>query len=404
VEDPRLHHEERGGRRLRRGREAIADAVDGHTDVLVVGGGPAGSAASIRLLRHGRSVILLERSGYDRPRFGEQLSPPAQPVLAELIPDQATLTAAHGRSHGITMSWGDVDTRYTDYLFEPYGFGYRLDRARFDADLAAEVARTGGTLVTRTRATSIARADGGWTVTAVGDHGQTAELRARFLVDATGRAAFVGRHLGSRRRQFDRLIGVSGTQPPGEDIGERLVLESTETGWWYAIAMPSGQMAAVFMTDADVVRGRSGAIRDLWQRELQRTRLIRAMLPALPGRTRASMDPPTLTVRPADTSVLQPMHGDSWVAVGEAGVALDPLSGRGILDALESGLTAGTAVDRALDGETATLDEFARERRDQFYRCLAERREVYRQEQRWQESRFWLRRHRDGRSTARRSG
>ena len=360
--------------------------------MVVVGGGPAGSAASVQLLRLGRSVILLERSGYDNPRLGELLSPSARPVLAELVLSESALTEPHGRSNGITMSWGGAAIRYSDYIFDPYGPGYHLDRCLFDRDLAGVVLRTGGTLLTRTRTESVARrGDDAWTVTTVTADGRAIRLSARFLVDATGRAALMGRSLGSHRRRFDRLIGVSGrhTPVPGRDcLGDRLLLESVETGWWYAMALPTKQAFVVFMTDADVLRERPAAISDLWQREFERTRLISAMLPAL-------RKPTGVAVRPADTSVLEPMHGRSWTAVGEAGVAYDPLSGRGILDALESGLAAGTAIDRALDGNTVSLDEFARERRERFLGYLDQRREMYQQEQRWPTSRFWTNRHED---------
>lgn len=385
----RLHPQEWRRHRIRRGGEAITTSAARHVDVdvvvdvVVVGGGPAGSAAAIRLARLGRSVVALERSGHDEPRLAEHLPPSVRPVLWDL----GVIEPTRGRSNGVTMSWGDAAVRYSDYLFDPYGHGYHVDRSGLDADLAAVVTRTGGVVLRRTRAEPIARHSADcWTVTAVDSAGRTTRLTARFLVDATGRSAAVGRNRGSRRRRFDRLVGVGARcrlPTAGEGLGDRLVLESVEAGWWYAIALPTGQAAVVFMTDADAIRRHSSSTRHLWLREFARTTLVSALLPGLG-------DPPSVTVRSADTSILEPMHGAGWVAVGEAGVAFDPLSGCGVVDALESGSAAATAIDRALDGDTGALDVFAQQRVERFHRLLEQRREVYEWEQRWPTSPFWI--------------
>ena len=185
-----------------------------------------------------------------------------------------------------------------------------------------------------------------------------------------------------------RLVGVaaSGALAAGAaGPGDRLVLESAETGWRYALALPTGQVAAVFMTDADAVHRRSTSLDAMWRREFVRTGLVSAVLAALVG-------PPSVVVRPADTSILEPMHGPGWVAVGEAGAAYDPLSGQGVVEALDSGLAAAAAIDRALDGDRGALDEFALERTERFHHYLIRRRETYRQERHWPASPFWARR------------
>lgn len=359
-------------------------------DVVVIGGGPAGCAASLRLLQLGRSVALLEHSDYDRPRLGEHLAPAVHPLLRELGAGEPVLEQPDARSAGIMLSWGDASVRHRDYMFDPYSYGYRLDRRRFDQLLVTRVSQAGGSVQLRARLHSLQQqADGTWSVSAVDSGKRAIQLTARFVVDATGRAARVGRILGCDRRRFDRLLGVAAwfrSRRVWNRFGDRLVLESAEMGWWYALALPADWGVIVFMTDADLIRERSPSIQRLWQSELKRTNLIRSKVAELPC-------PTELAIRSAGTSILEPMHGPSWAAVGEAGVTHDPLSGRGILDALQSGLRAGTAIARALDGDTFPLSDFARDRRAQFDRYLDQRRDVYQQEQRWAKSRFWSRRH-----------
>jgi flavin-dependent dehydrogenase len=329
-------------------------------------------------------VAVIQRSGYNAPKLGEHLPPSARPVLREL----GVVEPSYGHSGGVTILWGGA-IQHNDYLFNPNSYGFNLDRWRFDGDLAAVVALRGGVVLRRTLANPIFNeGEGAWTITATSAGRRPTQLSARFVVDATGRASAVGRMFGSHRRRLDRLVGVvaQGALAPGDaGLGGRLVVESAGMGWWYALKLPTGQGTIVLMTDADAVRQRSSSIVSLWQREFAQTRLIGAVLPEL-------RDPPRVAVRLADTSILEPMHGSGWLAVGEAGVAYDPLSGRGVLDALESGLLAGTAIDGALDGATGALDKFARERRGRFHHYLDERRAVYQQEQRWPTSQFWLRR------------
>jgi flavin-dependent dehydrogenase len=81
--------------------------------------------------------------------------------------------------------------------------------------------------------------------------------------------------------------------------------------------------------------------------------------------------------------------GDRWIACGDAALAFDPISGQGIFSALYGGMTAGRAVDEALDGGRARLDAYSKRlqdiRRHYVLRCSA----TYRSEQRWPGERFW---------------
>jgi flavin-dependent dehydrogenase len=357
--------------------------------VLVAGGGPAGSATAAALARLGRSVVLVERSGYDRPRLGEHVTPAVRPLLAA-VGDAARLAAPHLPSHGISRSWGDPGTRHRDYLFDPHGSGLLLDRRRLDQDLAELAARAGATLWLRRRVTSVQREQTGcWLVAAVGPDRRAHQVTARFLVDATGRHAALARRLGAGRLRVDRLLGLAARLdlgPDGNAFGHRLLLESVEHGWWYATAVPHGRAVGVFLTDGDLLGGRSGGARSVWRDELQRTRLLRSVLasPAVPARC---------MVRPADSAILDRLHGREWLAIGEAAAAYDPLSSRGVVHAIRSGLAAAQAIDRALSGHIGELADHAAAERASFRQYLDERREVYLQERRWGASLFWRRRH-----------
>jgi flavin-dependent dehydrogenase len=357
-------------------------------DVLVVGGGPAGSAMSIELARLGRSAVLVERSRRAPSHWAEHLPPEMRGLLQTVTGDADSFTEPHQRSPGTSTSWGSPTISYRDYIFDPYGCGYQVDRGRFDRDFRRAARTLGVTVLEGVRVVSVVRErDGRLTVAFDRRHGRTHDLVVRLVADATGRASAVARRLGARRELHDHLLGIGARiQNSHRSVhGERLVLESVAGGWWYACPMPDHSVAAVFMTDPDLMRRSRQTSEQIWRAEIEKTHLIRSMLPEVGERHE-------VMVRSAASSILLPMHGDGWIAVGEAGVAFDPLTGRGIVAAIRSGLEAARAVHRKLDGDGLALARWTSDQRMRFEQYLREQEQVYGWERRWRDAPFWRRR------------
>jgi 2-polyprenyl-6-methoxyphenol hydroxylase-like FAD-dependent oxidoreductase len=245
-------------------------------DVVVIGGGPAGSAAALGLARAGASVAVLERSGYDGPRVGETLLPEARPVLQRLGVWEAFEADAHVPSPGIVSAWGSAEPAENDFLFNPYGNGWHLDRARFDRTLAARAEQGGAVVVRRARVHSCSRtADARWRVT-FDDGRAVREAAATFLIDATGRSAWVARKEGARRIVADRLVGVIGFGVSSDREDRRTLLEAAADGWWYSACLPQGRSVAAFMTDADLIPTSGGNLGRFWTERLRAAPLTSA--------------------------------------------------------------------------------------------------------------------------------
>jgi flavin-dependent dehydrogenase len=384
----------------------VEAGVEAEVDVCVAGGGPAGAAAAIALARGGRRVLLADAPPGGPPlKVGESLPPPVRPLLRDLgVLDRFTgARGLHLPSYGTRALWGGVVTD-TDFLFDPNGAGWHVDRRGFDAFLVEE-ARRAGAVVERARVrgaptASVAATPPSRTAAppaplrrvVLDSGGERAEVACRAVVDATGRAAAVARSLGARRRRHDRLVALYTSVPAGDADG-RTIVEACEEGWWYASLVPGGTRILAFLTDADLVAevGFEAAAR--------RTELIAPLAGeagAREGARGVGAEGPREGARPrraaAHTATLSPVAGDGWVAAGDAALALDPLSSQGIFTALFTGIAAAEALDAHLDGDAAAVGRYAQRIDDIATAFLRARGEFYGAEHRWPKAPFWQRR------------
>jgi flavin-dependent dehydrogenase len=359
------------------------------SDVLVLGGGPAGAAAALILARGGLTVVLVERNSTACSyRPGEALPPTAAAILFRLGVWEAFLAAGHRRSPGIVADWGGGPPTEIDFLLSAHGPGWHIDRARFDADLVAAARAAGVEVLNGRRASACDHcADGRWRVQFDGDHGvRSTTVSASWVIDATGRSAWFARRHGARSRSLDRLIGMVADAESAAEADRRLALEACADGWWYSAVLPGDRAVVAWMTDADLVPRSREDRRRCWLERLGRTQLVRARLggPKRIGRLR---------VVAARSSRLDRVSGPGWVAVGDAAMALDPLSGRGIVKAIESGQAAAEALLAWFGGDLEAPSRLAGHFASTFDRYRDLRLAYYARERRWPDAAFWGRRH-----------
>ena len=198
---------------------------DDSFDVVVIGR-PAGAATARDLARRGRSVVLVGRPDRGRARLGETVPPVVVQHLARLGLWETFLAAEHAEAPGTVVSWGSARPYENDFLVDPNGPGWHLDRARFDDMLRDAAVRAGAELVVSPG--FALRRDGadGWVIRTAGAGGRT--VRARWLVDASGRAARVARNQGVERRTGDGLVGLARYYAAPPDLDPRTFVESCE--------------------------------------------------------------------------------------------------------------------------------------------------------------------------------
>jgi flavin-dependent dehydrogenase len=351
-------------------------------EAAVLGGGPAGCAAAIALVRAGVGRVAVVAPRPRGPAIGETLLPDSGALLERLGVWERFVGEGHEPCLGSCSSWGEDAVGYNDFLLNVRGHGWHLDRARFDALLLDEAEAAGATVLRDARCTGL---DGVGLRIAGG--GSALTLRADAVVDATGSRAAYARLRGASGTWRDRLLFVYGFFDAGDAATalRMTMIEATESGWWYAAGLPGDRVAVAFASDPDLIREAGMARPDRWLSRLLRTRHV---APRLDGcRLR-----PGLVARVAPSGLSEPVAGDGWVAVGDAAASYDPLSGQGIHKALATGIEGAEALAAALHGDPSQIDAYAEAVADRFNAYRAERDGFYADEKRWAEAPFWHRR------------
>jgi flavin-dependent dehydrogenase len=350
------------------------------TTVAVVGAGPAGCAAALTLRRYlpEMPVVLVCAAAGGGAAAGETLSPGVLPLLDYLGVRQEFLDAGHLPAGGTASAWGSAAVTERSYLFTGRGTGWHLDRARFDAWLL-ERAQAAGAGVVHGRALlrEASRSPSGWSFEIEG----AGTVRARAIVDATGRPAQLARRQGSRPRRDDALVAEIRWYVDDEPrrVADGALVETVPDGWWYSASLPGGRAVAMFMTDSDLLR------QSAWEARLEGA-------PATVRRVERWRPTGETAVRAANSQVTPTVAGDGWVAAGDAAAAFDPVSALGIGFSLRSGMEAARVAAAAAEGDDGPAAAYAASVNRIYQDYRARHHGIYLQERRWPDAPFWARR------------
>ena len=355
-------------------------------DVAIIGGGPACSSLALSLRQRSLSVLVAERSDYQQWRPGEILSPDVRIPLSRLGVLDSLFEVPHLTSEAVHSSWGSSDLIEKHFVFNPYGSGWHLDRRKFDNALALAAEAHGATVLRGVSYVSAMHSNL-WQIT-LRNESRTIQVEARFIVDATGRAAQVAKNQGSRLIFYDNLVSLIGVISPislDTPVESVLTVEAGEEGWWYSAPLPDGTTLAAFMTDNDIFHHSREPPTAYWNRMLKRTEHLSGLMES--GRLTDHV-----RIRNASTCRLDRIAGPDWIAVGDAACAFDPLAGNGILKALKSSIDLSEAILQRGSSEHHLLKAYADKTIGMFNEYLNERHHFYLKEQRWPEASFWTRR------------
>lgn len=305
-------------------------------DCAVVGAGPSGCAAALYLSRAGRSVALLDRAAFPRPKpCGEGILPEGVAVLRELGVYEAA--AARGRAlEGV--AYVGRDGRSARGRF-PRGGGLALPRESLDELLLRRAQAAPGVSVFERRA--VLRVDAGQDGVAV--RLSDATLRARRLIAADGLGSPTLGALGVGRRAPGRpRLGLSARVCGAQGVGSFVEVFLIAGGELYLTPLPGEGRATLALLLEREAWPKGGRDEAFWA--------FARSHPALEPRLRAARLESPVTGRGPLASRAERWEGPGWLAAGDAAGGVDPLVGDGVGLALRGGRLAAQATEAALSG------------------------------------------------------
>lgn len=357
-------------------------------DVIIVGGGPAGCATAIALHNLGvKNTLVIEASDYTAPRIGESIPPDSRQLLEKLDIWNAFTAQKHAPCLGSYSSWGCDQLGLNDDLFNPQDNGWQLNRPAFDKFLALQVERRSGALLKNTHFSSLIQDQHTYPIKVLLRN--NAELRCRFIVDATGRSAKVARQFNAKVKIEDKLVAVSACFNTSDmnsatDYHQMTLLEAVEYGWWYLAHLPNNKVIVTVATDPDIAKRKQLKEPSFWQQALQHTQHIKPIIgQALPSNLHSWV---------AQSAIMVPPAAEHWLTVGDAASSFDPMSSKGIYRALKNGLDAADAIVDRLNNNAHAINQYRSNIANNFIQYLAQKAYFYNEEQRWPESEFWHKR------------
>jgi flavin-dependent dehydrogenase len=326
-----------------------------HVDVVVIGGGPAGSTVSTLLAQQGLNVELFERETFPRFHIGESLIPETYWVLKRLNMLDTMRKSRFVKKYSVQFvnAVGKESAPFYFWDNKPHECSqtWQVVRSEFDQMLLQNAREHGVTAHEGVRVMDVMFDDS----RAVGVRLRDREVRAKVVVDASGQNGLIANRL--RLRVWDPILNKGAVwsyfegayRDTGRDEGATMVLQTPDRqGWFWYIPQHDGVVSVGVVAPFDYLfKNRGKDFGKIFNEEVERTPAVKKRIA---GATRATGYFATKDYSYRTTKAA----GDGWVLVGDAWGFLDPLYSSGVLLALKSGeLAADAIVDGLKAGDTS---------------------------------------------------
>jgi len=332
-------------------------------DVVIVGAGPAGSSAAIRTRAAGLRTLVIEKLPFPRFRVGESLLPSANTLLRELgvweKVEQAGFIKKFGARFHLAYGPAEKNVVFAHGLIPGLDYSYQVDRARFDALLLDRARELGADFRAETTAVGFDAAPTGHLVRLKSADGTTAEISTRYVIDASGRDAFLPSELKAALdpAAFPKRLAIYNhfrRVPRASDStgGDTLIVRLAE-GWFWIIPIDAERTSVGLVTTNAAFKAAGLSPAEHFARTVAASPRLRDLL--------ADAEPLLNFHVTADYSYYRRQLASARVVLaGDSGGFIDPIFSSGVYLALHA---ARHAVELVVRAHRENRDITARETR-----------------------------------------
>src|SRR5215831_5804655 len=322
-------------------------------DVIVIGGGPAGAAASAILAEHGRRVLVLEREKFPRYHIGESLLPFTFEPLQRLGLIEKMKASAFIKKYSVQFVSQSGKASQPFYFFNRYDRDtiaqtWQVLRSEFDQMVLDNARAKGAQVLGEITVKSLLQEDGRVVGVRAEQNGHTREFRAPITLDCSGKEAFaVTRNNWRVRDPWLNKVAVwtyyrGAKRDPGIDEGATTVAYVPDKGWFWYIPQHNDMVSVGVVAEGKYL-SRDGvkSPEAIFKREIDQNLWIKDHLAC--GHSTGQY-----YVTSEYTFHARYCGTDGLLLAGDAFCFLDPVFSSGLMLALKSGVLAADAVHEAI--------------------------------------------------------
>ncbi len=320
-------------------------------DVLVIGGGPAGSTAAALLAERGYRVTLLEKAHHPRFHIGESLLPANMPLLERLgVADEVAAIGMEKWGIEFVSPWHEHRTllEFGEARDKSMPMAWQVRRSDFDHILIRNAAARGADVVEGCRVRDVAFVEDAANVTAETSDGTTVRYAARMVLDASGRDTFLANRMGSKKKNREHnSSALFGHFENAQRLEGRLEGNITifwfDHGWFWFIPLADGATSVGAVCWPYYLKSRPGN-RTVTEFFMDTIALCPALAERLAGARLLADAEATGNYSYTNTSA----RGDRYLLLGDAFAFIDPVFSSGVYLAMHSAFVGADLVDATL--------------------------------------------------------